>query len=478
MRWFALIAALLWLAGCSSDSLTEVVVIIEAEPRVLARSNELSIHVTSDPDSGGAPQLNHSNARWHDDGTYTLALSPANPKAPDHYRVEATALSISNGLSLGVTARLASGYIAGETLYVRLLLEDVCLNVSCEANSTCHDGACVPASVNAAGFGLHSDTAPSSTDLLISTDPVPRTPSGDAGARLLDGGTSGSGTPRSLRDATIGDGGLLGAEPVAVARPAAGTSRSAPPTTASASSPGPYTVAAYDQGYTVLPGYTVGTIYYPFEASGALPYVVIVDGFLSYQANIAAWGPFLASHGIVTMTLSGKTMVDRPPERALALWDGVGTLRAEHERVGGPLFGALDPTRFGIMGWNMGGGGALIAGAGHPDASAVVALDAWDDPGATFPTLTVPTLFVAAEKGALSAALSQPMYESMPATTSKLLWERAGADDFSTDPADESGALGRYVLAWLKVFVQGDEAYRAFLREKPPNASDYKSNLL
>jgi hypothetical protein len=41
--------------------------------------------------------------------------------------------------------RLISGYAPGETLQVRLLLQDSCIGVLCDPASTCDQGRCIPA---------------------------------------------------------------------------------------------------------------------------------------------------------------------------------------------------------------------------------------------------------------------------------------------------------------------------------------------
>jgi hypothetical protein len=37
--------------------------------------------------------------------------------------------------------------------------------------------------------------------------------------------------------------------------------------------------------------------------------------------------------------------------------------------------------------------------------------------------------------------------------------------------------VGRFGLAWLKVFLEGDERYRPLLLEEPSAASDFRENL-
>jgi len=148
-RWLAL--AWLWLAGCASDGLTEILVVIEAQPGILAQAKSLSVKVYGETasDSGfSSPRLDVSGANWTN-GTYTIALSPENPDRAGRYLVEASALK--DGLPIA-TARLISGYVLGETRYVRLLIEDQCVGMSCDSSSTCMMGGCVSAEVSPSTF--------------------------------------------------------------------------------------------------------------------------------------------------------------------------------------------------------------------------------------------------------------------------------------------------------------------------------------
>ena len=44
-------------------------------------------------------------------------------------------------------------------------------------------------------------------------------------------------------------------------------------------------------------------------------------------------------------------------------------------------------------------------------------------------------------------------------------------------PATNDNASGRYVLAWEKVFLEGDQRYRRFLLEPGPLATEWLTNL-
>jgi hypothetical protein len=72
------------------------------------------------------------------------------------------------------------------------------------------------------------------------------------------------------------------------------------------------------------------------------------------------WGPFLASHGIVTMTIGTNSGSDPPDTRKDALLDALETIKSEQTRMGSPLMGKLALDALATMGWSMGGGGTLL----------------------------------------------------------------------------------------------------------------------
>jgi hypothetical protein len=160
------IALLLLCTSCAVTDLTEVVVIVEAEPGVRAQSkSSLSVKVTTVPGPDDGPSLPlhlNDHTPWHGD-QYTIALAPENPRAGSRYRVEASVLVNEQPIA---TARLISGFVVGQTRYVRMLLEEQCLGVlSCAPDTTCHQGACVGAEIDPTRFSPHSELAPTSTTL-------------------------------------------------------------------------------------------------------------------------------------------------------------------------------------------------------------------------------------------------------------------------------------------------------------------------
>jgi len=208
-----------------------------------------------------------------------------------------------------------------------------------------------------------------------------------------------------------------------------------------------------------------------------LPSVTIVPGFVSPQSSIKAWGPFLASHGIIAMTIGTNSTSDAPPARANALLDALETIRSENTREGSPLKGKVDAMRMGTMGWSMGGGGTLIAAQRTPTLKATISMCGWN-PGGQFRTMTVPSLMFAATSDPLAGGQSQGFYASIPETTPKLLFEvQGGSHQYANSPRGQSSKVGLFGLSWLKTYLVGDDRYKQFLTKQPTGLKTFKTNV-
>jgi hypothetical protein len=253
--------------------------------------------------------------------------------------------------------------------------------------------------------------------------------------------------------------------------------RGAEPTRESATGPGPLQVTVLTTGLRDGPDYGTQTLHVPAGAAPPFAAVAIVPGFNTPESSILPWGPFLASHGIVALTIGTNSPTDSADARARALLDALETLRSENGRAGGPLEGKLDAGHLGVMGWSVGGGGVLIAAASTPTLKAAITLAAFS-PGGQFPQDQVPTLFLAGSADPNAGGQSQGIFASLPETTPKMLFEvEGGPHEIGNDPQNAGGEIGRYGLSWLEVFLVGDERYRQFLEERPTQASDFQENL-
>src|SRR5690606_22876002 len=145
---------------------------------------------------------------------------------------------------------------------------------------------------------------------------------------------------------------------------------------------GPYRVSSYGlfQKGEVRDGpqYADFDIYYPEGATPPFSLVAIVPGFVSSRSWVGDWAPFLASHGMAAILIDTNWLTDDPDARKAALLDALVSLKGENTRAGSPLQGKLDTSRAAVVGWSMGGGGALLAAAEDPSLKAAVGICPWN----------------------------------------------------------------------------------------------------
>ncbi len=150
-------------------------------------------------------------------------------------------------------------------------------------------------------------------------------------------------------------------------------------TVESITNPGPYEVATLTEadGIRNGPNYLGATVYYPTNATPPYASIAIVPGFSALPLSVSEWGPFYASHGIVTIIIGTNSLFDFPETRAIALIDALETLRQENTRASSPLENNLDVDKFAVSGWSMGGGGAQRAAVLDNTIKGVVGLCPW-----------------------------------------------------------------------------------------------------
>ncbi len=255
-------------------------------------------------------------------------------------------------------------------------------------------------------------------------------------------------------------------------------------TVASLTNPGPFEVATMteDDGLRDGPDYFGATVYYPTNGTPPYSSIAIVPGFTAEQDSVEEWGPFYASHGIVTIIIGTNSLFDFPEARGVALIDALETLRQENERADSPLEGALDIDKFAVSGWSMGGGGAQRAAVLDNTIKGVVALCPWltnaeldhDSPVLIFSGQNDPT--------APPAQHANLHYNATPETTNKLLFEfENGNHSVANTPNGGNGVAGKLALSWLKLYVEENDCYCPLLTDNlldnPPAASMVQSSF-
>lgn len=255
-------------------------------------------------------------------------------------------------------------------------------------------------------------------------------------------------------------------------------------TLASLSNPGPYQVATLTEANGIRngPNYFGATIYYPTNATPPYASIAIVPGFTALPSSVQEWGPFYASHGIVTIIIGTNSIYDFPEARATALLDALETIRQENIRAASPLLGALNLNQLAVSGWSMGGGGAQRAAVLDNTIAGVVALC----PYLTNPQLNHPSpVLILSGQVDTVAPPSQHAnihYNVTPNTTDKLLFEVAnGSHSVANTPTGGNGAVGKIALSWLKLNVEGNDCYCTLLKDallvNPPAASNVAQNF-
>jgi dienelactone hydrolase len=177
-----------------------------------------------------------------------------------------------------------------------------------------------------------------------------------------------------------------------------------------------------------------------------------------------------------------------PPVRSDALIDALTTLKDENTRSASPLKGQLDVTRLAVAGWSMGGGGTLLAANTHPELKAVFAMEPWN-PSTTYPMDTVPTLmFGGTSDGLAGPPMPANQYDSIPATTPKMLYEVTNGSHYVSTSPTNSGTdmapdtqstpnVARLGLSWLKVFLECDTRFRQFLLVEPTDQTLFETTV-
>ena len=256
-------------------------------------------------------------------------------------------------------------------------------------------------------------------------------------------------------------------------------------TISSATVNGVYTVNSYLESDGIRDGadYYGSTIYYPQNTAGLLPSIIIIPGYLNPELSIQAWGSFLASHGIVCMTIGTNSIFDEVMDRKIALQDALISLKAEHARFNSPLFNSLDTNLVALGGWSMGGGGAQLVAVEDPGIKAILAFCPWIDPSDVSPALlnhSTPILIFSGQIDIVAppGAHADIQYNYTPNSTDKLKYEVfGGGHTIANTPLGGFGEVGRMGLSWLKKYLANDSCYCPLLLDVPTTASDYQTNI-
>lgn len=253
----------------------------------------------------------------------------------------------------------------------------------------------------------------------------------------------------------------------------------------SITNPGPFAVdnIQENQGVRNGPDYSGSTIYFPMNNAGSsYSSIIMVPGFMNTESTIQNWGPFLASHGIVTMTIGTNGLTDTHIQRRDALLDAIISLKNENQRIGSPLYQRLDTSSIAVGGFSKGGGGAQLVASVYPSIKAVVALYPWlENPTALDLNHDIPLIIISGQLDVIAPPSSHAdvHYNLTPITTNKLKYEIAFAShDAISGPYAGAGEVGVRVVSWLQTFLLGDTCYCPIVVQDAITSSSYITNVL
>lgn len=242
---------------------------------------------------------------------------------------------------------------------------------------------------------------------------------------------------------------------------------------------GPYSVRTSNVS-SFTSGFGGGTIHYPTNTTGTMAAIVVIPGFASAESSIEWWGPKLASHGFVVMTIDTNSGFDQPPSRARQIDAALDYLIDQNNARGSAVSGMIDTERLGVVGWSMGGGGSLrVAKEGRLDA--VIPLAPWDT--TSFRTVNTPALIFACESDIIAPVRSHasPFYNQIPASTPKAFVEISrGSHYCANGGGSNNDVLSRLGVSWMKVHLDKDQRYQQFIcgprHESDRSISEYRGN--
>ncbi|RBP50683.1 dienelactone hydrolase family protein [Arenicella xantha] len=212
-------------------------------------------------------------------------------------------------------------------------------------------------------------------------------------------------------------------------------------------------------------GFGGGTIYYPSNISQEMAAISIAPGFTNTQSAIAWWGPLLASHGFVVITIDTNSRFDQPDSRSRQLDSALSYLISQSDSSSSSISGLVDENRLATMGFSMGGGGSLQS-ASRNRLSAAVPLAPWNSGSNSFNQIAVPTMIMACENDSTANVSSHasPFYNTIPTSTDKAFMEISGGQHNCANGSNSNNALlATYGVSWMKRFLDKDHRYNQFL---------------
>ena len=278
---------------------------------------------------------------------------------------------------------------------------------------------------------------------------------------------------------------------------------------AQASSPdqaGTYHVGWYLVSYCQSPyGNYNAIVYYPAKWDGLLapkltsggtyPGIVVGNGYFGADWNIEWIPKQLASYGYIALVFTPPNIALMDTTQWAKGFNGeISKLKSESKSLCSPIRNLLDTNTFALIGFSMGGAGAIECASNNSEVDAVVALAPGNlyDPPSLSPlfdkvrnaakNIKVPVMFQTGSNDSfVKSEWVDDLYNRVPNTTSKDFIEITGANHIGyldlwvcpiAQVMDGNNSIGystqhliasRYFTSWFQYYLNGKSEYSPYL---------------
>ena len=229
---------------------------------------------------------------------------------------------------------------------------------------------------------------------------------------------------------------------------------------------GPFATSQATVARTSVTGFGGGVVYYPTSTSeGTFGAIAISPGYTAYWSSLEWLGPRLASQGFVVIGIETNSTFDQPASRGdqlLAALDYLTQRSSVRTRI--------DASRLAVAGHSMGGGGSLEAAKDRTSLQAAIPLAPWNT-DKTWPEVRTPTMIIGGENDSVAPVSSHaiPFYTSLSSTPDKAYLELNNASHYFPQTANTT--MAKYMIGWMKRFIDDDTRYDQFLCPPPVPSS-------
>lgn len=214
-------------------------------------------------------------------------------------------------------------------------------------------------------------------------------------------------------------------------------------------------------------GYSAAKVYYPCNPDGRFAATTLTYGTGSTLEDMQALANHLASHGFIIFSMTPNDNTGTNDSWTSAHKAGIAQLKKESTRTGttaspNPIKGYVYTTRLQVMGYDKGGGGALLAalslGSGIKGVQALAPVfDATTSLSAMKATTSIISDICHNKTAVTPSALRSSLPNCLEYTYYKILGQN------HCTWLSNSGPPKQFITAFMKFFLDGNASYETYL---------------